>query len=231
MNQQQQDFINSIAPHAQEVQKKYGVPASIAIAQAALETGWGRSVKGNNFFGVKAGSSWNGPTTNFATHEVINGQRVGMTDRFRAFGSVRESVDNYGKLLAGNARYRHVIGADAHDAADALQRAGYATDPRYAQQLKQIIDSCDLTRFDDAEYKGYTQTDAGFENTRRRLREQRERNPDVWTSFMSNFIGFLIELFCGGARGFPTQEVSAPAPPLPTPPQQLASSVVNRLFS
>jgi hypothetical protein len=211
------------------VQKKYGVPASIVIAQAALETGWGRSVQGNNFFGVKAGSTWKGSTTDFATHEVINGQRVGMTDRFRAFGSLGESVDNYGKLLAGNARYAGVIGADAHDAADALQRGGYATDPRYAQQLKKIIDTSDLTRFDDAEYKGYTQTDASFENTRRRLREQREQNPDVWASFMNNFIGLLIELFFGGARGFPTQEVNTPEPPLPTPHRALAPSVPDRL--
>lgn len=191
----QQQFIESIAPHAQEVQRKYGVPASIAIAQAALESGWGEKVKGNNLFGVKAGRSWQGATIDIATHEYIDGVRTNQTDRFRSYASTKDSIENYEKLLASNARYADVVNADtAHEAAEALQQAGYATDPKYAAKLKSIIDANNLTRFDDASYRGYTEGPR-FQQTRERLHQQRETNPEPWKEFMKSFLELIAGIF------------------------------------
>lgn len=225
----QEEFIAAIGPHAQEVQRKYGVPASIVIAQAALESGWGRSVKGNNFFGIKAGKAWQGATLDMGTHEYFDGKRVQISDRFRAYGSMQESIENYGQFLAKNPRYSKVIAADsAHEAADALQRAGYATDPRYAAKLKDIISANNLTRFDDASYRGYTEG-ARFEQTRQRLQDQRESNPSVWDDFMKNFIQLIVTiceslsaLIFGGE-----QRVSAPLA-TPASTQVAVSSTPSR---
>lgn len=196
MNKQEQ-FIEAIASHAQEIQRKYGVPASIAIAQAALESGWGDKVKGNNLFGVKAGKSWQGATIDMATHEYLNGARTNVTDRFRAYASTKESMDNYGQFLSSNSRYAAVVSAEsAHNAADALQSAGYATDPKYASKLKAIIDSNNLTRFDDASYRGYTEGPR-FQQTRERLKQQRDENPAPWADFMKSFFELIAGIFSG----------------------------------
>ncbi len=194
--QQQQQFIASIAPKAQEIQRRYGVPASIAIAQAALESGWGRSAPGNNLFGIKAGSSWQGGTMNVATHEFRNGAMRAETDAFRSYSSTEQSMENYGQFLAGNSRYAGVVGAsNAHQATDALQRAGYATAPNYASTLKAIIDSNDLTRFDDASYRGYTEDATRFNDASRRLQLERNADPDPWKSFMGSFVQLLLTVF------------------------------------
>ncbi|MDX2094792.1 MAG: glycoside hydrolase family 73 protein [Alphaproteobacteria bacterium] len=192
----QQDFIEAMAKPAQEVQAKYGVPASIAIAQAALESGWGERSKGNNLFGIKSGASWRGATIDMATHEYLNGSRVGMNDKFRAYAGFQQSIEDYGRFLSDNKRYAGVLVAgDANEAADALQRAGYATDPKYTAKLKQIITQYDLTRFDDVSYAGYNREDARFEQTRQRLAEQRDSNPGVWGDFMNAIAELLKGLF------------------------------------
>lgn len=196
MSNKQQQFIEAIAPKAQEIQQKYGVPASIAIAQAALESGWGASVKGNNLYGIKADSSWNGESINMATQEYINGSFTGINDKFRAYASTESSMENYGQFLATNGRYAGVIGADANQAANELQRAGYATDPKYAAKLKSIINDYDLTRFDDASYRGYANADESFERTRTRLREQRAADPSSWDDFMKSFLQLLVGSVC-----------------------------------
>lgn len=209
----QQQFIESIAPKAQEIQRKYGVPASIAIAQAALESGWGGSVKGNNLFGIKAGKTWAGATIDLATHEYLNGTKTGITDKFRAYECVEDSLENYGQFLANNCRYSRVIGSSAHQAADELQRAGYATDPRYADKLKSIINTYNLTQFDDPNYRGYMNGDR-FEKTRQRLNQQREVNPGAWTDFMKSFFELLGSIFSGLTSlvfGGSAKEVSAPS--------------------
>ena len=225
MNKQEQ-FIESIAPHAQEVQRKYGVPASIAIAQAALESGWGDNAKGNNLFGIKAGKSWQGATIDMATHEYLNGARTAITDRFRAYGSTKESMENYGKFLATNDRYAGVVGAgSANQAADALQRAGYATDPKYASKLKEIISANDLTRFDDASYKGYTEGER-FEKTRARLRAQRETNPQPWDDFMKTFMQLIAGIFSNITAMLGISD-DKPTSPLATPSASRVATVGN----
>jgi hypothetical protein len=222
----QEQFIESIAPHAQEIQRKYGVPASIAIAQAALESGWGEKVKGNNLFGVKAGRSWHGATIEMATHEYLNGVRTNVTDRFRAYATTRESMENYGKLLSTSGLYAEVVTADsAHEAADALQAAGYATDPKYASKLKAIIDANNLTRFDDASYRGYTEG-ARFQQTRERLANQRQTNPEPWAEFMKSFGELIAGIFSAITAMLGISD-DTPAPPAPTPPASRVAAVGN----
>ncbi|MGR3807759.1 integrating conjugative element protein [Pasteurella testudinis] len=134
-----QEFIAQALPAAKEIEKKWGVPAAVVIAQAALESGWGQHVKGNAYFGVKGtGSSG---SVNFATHEVINGQKVGIRDNFAAYGGFGEAADGYGAFLTKNKRYRNAFNYKDDPVAFAREvaKAGYATDPNYADTLTKII--------------------------------------------------------------------------------------------
>lgn len=148
----QTDFIEAVAPGAQTGQSVYGVLASVTIAQAILESGWGESgltKASNNLFGIKAGSGWNGRTIEYPTKEYINGQYVSTTGVFRAYDSMADSVEDHGAFLAHLARYENVIGCmDYHDATQALQEAGYATAPNYAEILCQLIEQYNLTQYD-----------------------------------------------------------------------------------
>lgn len=106
----------------------------VAAAQAALESGWGQSVKGNNYFGIK------GDGQKFMTHEIIDGKRVNMMDDFRKFNSFPEAVQGFRDFLYENPRYRNALSAQTpEDQARALQEAGYATDPDYAEKLISIM--------------------------------------------------------------------------------------------
>lgn len=140
------DFVRHFAPLAQKVEEKYGVPAHLVMAQAALETGWGRypirsesGESSNNFFGIKAGSSWAGKTMTAVTHESKDGQLIETRAAFRAYETVDESFDDYGRMLSENPRYERVVGASAMTGAHHLKQAGYATDPDYASKLTKII--------------------------------------------------------------------------------------------
>lgn len=142
------DFIQTLLPHAQRASEATGIPAAFMMAQAALETGWGkRDIRGAdgqpsyNLFGIKAGSNWYGKTVDITTTEYVNGQPVKMVDRFRAYDSYAESFADYARLLQSNPRYQQVLAQsqDAAGFAGGLQRAGYATDPAYAQKLMALI--------------------------------------------------------------------------------------------
>ncbi|QEM84243.2 flagellar assembly peptidoglycan hydrolase FlgJ [Halomonas binhaiensis] len=141
------DFLARLAEPAQEASRNSGVPAELMLAQAALETGWGRREiaapnGGNsyNLFGIKAGSQWRGPTTRITTHEVVNGTRQRICDEFRVYGSFEEAFTDYARLVTGNSRYAGVVKAGSGaEAARALQRGGYATDPAYAAKLIAIM--------------------------------------------------------------------------------------------
>jgi flagellar protein FlgJ len=117
------------------------------MAQAALESDWGRreipTANGKpsyNLFGIKASGDWHGKTTNVQTTEYENGQSVKVMQRFRVYGSYLEGIKDYIHVLTDNPRYREVVNASQpEDAAYALQRAGYATDPYYGAKLVQII--------------------------------------------------------------------------------------------
>ena len=120
------------------------------ISQAALETGWGRrdirnadGSTSHNLFGIKAGASWKGPVAEVVTTEYIDGRAQKVTARFRAYSSYAESFADYARLMKTNSRYAPVIahGGTAAGFAQNLQRAGYATDPAYADKLTRVINT------------------------------------------------------------------------------------------
>jgi flagellar protein FlgJ len=141
------DFVNKIWPYAAEASRSTGIPATFLVAQAALETGWGRSEPRRadgqpsyNVFGIKAGRSWTGPTVEATTTEYVDGSAQRQVERFRAYGSYAEAFADYANLIATSSRYAAVVGtADAASFARGLQKAGYASDPAYADKLTRII--------------------------------------------------------------------------------------------
>ncbi len=141
------DFVNKVWNYAREASQAIGIPAHFVVAQAALESGWGkheiRSADGNpsfNLFGIKAGRSWSGSVVEKATTEYVNGTPQKRVEKFRAYDSYAEAFRDYGNLLRGNPRYAAVLDQqDAAGFARGLQQAGYATDPRYADKLMRIL--------------------------------------------------------------------------------------------
>lgn len=140
-------FVSRTWPHAIEASRATGIPAHFMVAQAALETGWGRSEPhladgrpSHNIFGIKAGRAWNGAVAEAVTTEVENGVARQRVERFRAYGSVAEAFRDYANLMLSSPRYAGVVGSqDAAGFARGLQQAGYATDPMYAAKLERII--------------------------------------------------------------------------------------------
>ena len=148
------EFVSRLRPAAAEASRATGIPAHFMVAHAALETGWGKSeprrADGSpsfNVFGIKAGRNWQGPVVEVATTEYVDGVAQKQLERFRAYGSYAEAFRDYSSLLSGNPRYAGVLGAqDATGFAQALQRAGYATDPLYAEKLERIIGGTTLRK-------------------------------------------------------------------------------------
>ncbi len=137
---------------AKQVEAETGIPAQFMLAQAAHETGWGRSPIKNrdgsdshNVFGIKAGPGWTGKVAEITTTEYVNGVARKVTAKFRAYDSVEDSFRDYAKLLKGNQRYAGAVAAAESGSAQAfaqqLQRAGYATDPAYAEKLSRVINT------------------------------------------------------------------------------------------
>lgn len=147
------DFVAKVAPLAQDTHKSHGVPASVTIAQAALESGWGEHAPGNNLFGIKADRSWTGPATYKSTSEVIRGQRVQVTAAFRAYLSWAGSLNDHADFLRKNPRYKAAFqfSNDGEKFARAIAAAGYATDPNYASLLVSIIRKYGLSQYDEQE--------------------------------------------------------------------------------
>lgn len=141
------DFTDRMWAHATEAARATGIPAQFLVAQAALETGWGRSEprradgqSSYNVFGIKAGRNWTGASVEATTTEYVDGVARQRIERFRAYGSYAEAFRDYASLLASSPRYAAVLGSgDAASFAQGLQRAGYATDPAYADKLTRII--------------------------------------------------------------------------------------------
>jgi flagellar protein FlgJ len=138
-----QSFTEQLAPLLQDAGRRLGVSPGILLAQAALETGWGRSVVGNNVFGIKANSSWTGAEVTTATHEEESGQMIPRQASFRAYPSLDAAVEDYVALIKGSPRYQAVIGVgnDAAAYGRGLVAGGYATDTEYARKLESIATS------------------------------------------------------------------------------------------
>jgi flagellar protein FlgJ len=142
-----EQFVSRLLPAAQRASQESGVPAQLIMAQAALESGWGRrEIRGDdgrpsfNLFGIKADRSWRGPVIEASTTEYVNGVAQKTRASFRAYASYEEAFSDHGKFLTTNPRYANVLSAqDPADAAHGLQQAGYATDPHYGGKLIRIM--------------------------------------------------------------------------------------------
>jgi len=133
-------FLMRIAPRAIMVAQELGIDPRIVAAQAALETGWGKSVKGNNLFGIKSHGKTDGLMVQ--THEVLDGKRQKISDSFRQYESFDDSIEDYGLFLRENKRYQPMLEADTLDEQiTALGKSGYATDPQYAKKIADIAKS------------------------------------------------------------------------------------------
>ena len=146
----QEEFLRMHTASAAGAQAQTGIPATFMVAQAAHESGWGkheiRNADGtgsHNLFGIKAGAGWHGKVAQVLTTEVIDGQPRKVMAKFRAYASYDESFRDYAQLMKGNPRYAQVIagGNNAQGFAQGLQRAGYATDPAYADKLTRVINT------------------------------------------------------------------------------------------
>lgn len=143
-------FVRELLPHARRIESELGVSSRAVLAHAALESGWGRHTMHHpdgrdafNLFGIKADSAWRGQSVTLRTLEFDDGIAHQETARFRAYASLEHAMEDYARFLRANPRYGDAVarGADPHDYAAELQRAGYATDPNYARKLSQVIDS------------------------------------------------------------------------------------------
>lgn len=145
-------FIAAISPAAQACARRCGVPASVTVAQAALESSWGKRAPGMNLFGIKADSSWQGAVTAQVTHEVVDGKSIEITARFRAYSNWQGSIDDHAAFLTGNPRYKPAFAfKDGPGFARAIAKAGYATDPLYADKLIAIMSTRGLGALDHPE--------------------------------------------------------------------------------
>lgn len=144
----QSEFIGKVSGGAQENMKNYGILASLTIAQAILESGWGEYAPGNNLFGIKA-NGWKGKTQVLSTMEYVKGRVVTVKAVFRTYGSWDESIADHARFLKANARYKNLIGEKNYKlACQKIQSDGYATCPTYAQKLIKLIEQYSLMQYD-----------------------------------------------------------------------------------
>ncbi|WP_338670333.1 flagellar assembly peptidoglycan hydrolase FlgJ [Pantoea dispersa] len=141
------EFIAQLAQPAKVASQQSGIPHHLILAQAALESGWGQrqiltrdGKPSYNVFGIKASGDWKGETTDIMTTEYEGGEAKKVRATFRVYGSYFEALSDYVRLISSNPRYAAVANApSAEQGARALQAAGYATDPKYAQKLVGMI--------------------------------------------------------------------------------------------
>lgn len=159
MNAQQNAFLKLVVPPAQAAQKKWGVLASISVAQSIFESsdpalGWGQSQLAreyNNYFGIKAEHLDNPETyVEFKTPEFIDGKPATIVAKFERYFDLGESFDDHGRLLATAKRYAPAMAlrSDPVAFAQQLQRCGYSTSPTYAAGISKAIELYDLTQYD-----------------------------------------------------------------------------------
>lgn len=152
------EFIPTIAPLVIAENKKRGNPlfSSVVIAQAICESAWGQSkimMKANAIFGIKATSSWRGKVYNAKTQECYDGSTyTNITACFRAYNSLEESISDYFDLITKAERYRKACVANSPlECITAIKKGGYATSPTYINTIMSIINSNNLTKYDNVE--------------------------------------------------------------------------------
>lgn len=145
-----QEFVENLWPHAQRAAEKLGVNPKAVLAQAALETGWGKypiakedGTASFNLFGIKADSRWQGDRAVVNTLEFRDGVAKREKAAFRAYDSFSQSFEDYAHFLSSSERYKGALeaGDDASMFAASLQQGGYATDPKYAEKIDNILSS------------------------------------------------------------------------------------------
>jgi flagellar protein FlgJ len=147
------EFINRMMPSIKTAAGSLGVNPLGLMAQAALETGWGRRMPRNadgspsyNMFGIKAGEGWTGPKAIADSMEVTNGVAAPKRTAFRSYGSIEESVNDFAALLKNSPRYKDALAAGANASAYVARigSSGYATDPDYGNKLNEILHGDEL---------------------------------------------------------------------------------------
>lgn len=142
--EQPKDFVTALTEPAQRVQEKLGVPFEVVIAQAALETGWGQKIikasdgsSTNNLFNIKADSRWAGDKVTKETLEFEQGAMVKKAEPFRTYQSINDSINDYVDFLSNSDRYQDALqnSNNVEHFLQGLQKAGYATDPQYANKI------------------------------------------------------------------------------------------------
>ncbi|HHH44293.1 MAG TPA: flagellar assembly peptidoglycan hydrolase FlgJ, partial [Gammaproteobacteria bacterium] len=145
-----EDFVRALWPHAQRTAQALGTRPEALVAQAALETGWGRNMirtadgqNSFNLFGIKADTQWQGERAVSETVEFRDGLMRRERAAFRAYPSLADSFADYADFLKSRPRYREALqaGGDAPSFVRALSQAGYATDPGYADKIGEIMNS------------------------------------------------------------------------------------------
>ncbi|HEU4618971.1 MAG TPA: flagellar assembly peptidoglycan hydrolase FlgJ [Gammaproteobacteria bacterium] len=142
------EFVAALWPHAEKAARQLGVAPDVLVAQAALETGWGRgAIRGPdgrhafNLFGIKASGDWGGARVRASTLEFVGGVPERRREQFRAYASLAESFEDYVDFVKGHARYAPALESrTAEGYVRALQDAGYATDPGYADKILAILE-------------------------------------------------------------------------------------------
>lgn len=141
-------FLKEMVQHAKAASQSTGMPSHLMLGQAALETGWGKKeikaadgTPSYNLFGIKATGNWQGKVVEATTTEYINGVKQKRIEKFRAYDNYAESFKDFANMMKSNPRYQQVV-ANTHNVehyAQAMQNAGYATDPAYAKKLSSVI--------------------------------------------------------------------------------------------
>ncbi|MCF5899739.1 flagellar assembly peptidoglycan hydrolase FlgJ [Aeromonas veronii] len=155
-----EEFVNRLMPLAKKAADKLGLSPAVLVAQAALESGWGKRVikdgEGqvtHNLFGIKADPRWEGPKAVVSTLEYEQGVASRQKAAFRSYESFEESFNDYVDFLTSGSRYKGALAkVDSPDRYfEALQQAGYATDPHYARKLKQVLRSDAIAQYNEME--------------------------------------------------------------------------------
>jgi flagellar protein FlgJ len=144
----QQDFVSRMLPHAIQASQASGVSPQLMLGQAALESGWGKheihladGSNSYNLFGIKANANWNGKVAEVLTTEYKNGVAYNQVEKFRVYSSYAEAFQDHANLISKDLRYAEVMqqNGDVVEMAQAIQNAGYATDPKYADKLVRVM--------------------------------------------------------------------------------------------
>ncbi len=147
-----ENFVKNLLPLAENAAKRIGVNPEVLVAQAALETGWGKSIiktsvsNSFNLFNIKADSRWDGDKIEKISLEYEKGMAVNKKSAFRAYDSLQQSFDDYANFIQNNPRYDKALkaAADPEQYLHEVHKAGYATDPKYAEKIIRVMNSSNL---------------------------------------------------------------------------------------